>query len=378
MLIQKKDWIIKIKKYDLLTISYIFLSYLFFLLVAKGDIINATDSINGSVIYRFYADHPTYVEYFRNLNDNPWAFLLLKPNFFGPFLILYVVGDDLNAIFFFNTVCLLVGIKLIQAFVDVDRYKYTVFILINPITFISLFSVNKEIVTLVAMNLFIVYLSNNNKKMLIMAILVGIIARKELSLLFITYFLINLLIKNWHERLYLLSSILLIIVTLSGFLINSIFSAISEYSTEVEITVTNSGSGGTILLLNQIQEKYGYIWVFLPKTLLNLVGDVLSRTSNLFYFQDVYTDIIVWGQSCLFLYFLPRSAYAFIKNKSLLCKKLVFVFLLTCILFSYIPVVQNRYFYAAYPLLITAICLRMTNNSVHESGNTDLETNQLM
>lgn len=208
-----------------------------------------------------------------------------------------------------------------------------------------------------------------------MAIIVGIIARKELSLLFIVYFFVDLLIKKWHKRLYLVAFILLAIVSLSGFLINSIFSAISEYSTEVEMTVTNSGSGGTILLLNQIQEKYGYIWVFLPKTVLNLVGDVLSRTSNLFYFQDVYTDIIVWGQSCLFLYFLPRSAYAFINNKNLLCKRLLFIFLLTCILFSYIPVVQNRYFYAVYPLLITAICFRRSTNSVHESESTGLETN---
>jgi len=126
----------------------------------------------------------------------------------------------------------------------------------------------------------------------------------------------------------------------------------------VENAVENAGSSGTILSLNHVQDRYGYYLVFIPKILLNLYGSVFSRTQKLFYFEDVYNDVVVWGQSFLFLYVFPESLFVSSRTRDNIARKLLFSFLISCIVFAYIPVVQNRYFYSSYILLIAIMSMK--------------------
>ena len=350
-----KNRTIRISLIDVLIFVYLTLSIIFFFLFAKPDINNSTEIAGYSASLGMYADHPTYVNFFNALDKDAWIYLLIKPNYAGPFIILFLFGDNLNTIFLFNIICLVASLKLISSYLYVNNTLYTILLLINPITFISLFSVNKEIITLISVNLFIIYLANKRIWFLISAILIGFLARKELSLLYIAFYLITLIVKNWHKHILYLSVLLLILFTVSGFFIDRIFNSIEGYSTEVETAVTNSGTKGTILILNKIQKDYGYIFAFIPKLFLNLFGSVLSRTYNLFFFEHVYNDIVVWGQSFLFIIIVPKSLTIYKKSNHLFTKEMFFIFILLCIFFSYIPVVQNRYFYSGYLILIVLI-----------------------
>ncbi|GAB3708997.1 hypothetical protein GCM10027592_44790 [Spirosoma flavus] len=163
---------------------------------------------------------------------------------------------------------------------------------------------------------------------------------------------------QWNNYKILLYCTYIFIISVASSYINQNFSAIENYSIEIENTVESSNSGGTILALNNIQNKYGYFLAVIPKALLNLYGSVLSRTSQMIFFKEVYNDVVVWGQSFLFVYTIPKAAYIYWKTQNILASKLLYSFVIMCIIFSYIPVVQTRYFYSGYILLIAIISIK--------------------
>ena len=355
------EYRLRLKKFEVFMCLYILLTILFFALFAFKDVYNTTELGSQYNTLHMYADHPTYVNYYRYFNDNIILFLLLKINYLGPFFVIWLTGDNLIFAFIFNLICLVLSIKIIHNLNYFNMERYSTLLLINPITFLSMFSVNKEILSLLAVSLFLLSLIKPRKLYFFLALLVSFLARKELSLLLIALYFIFYYLPNWNKYKILLYASIILLISIGSFYINKNFSAISGYNIEVENAVDEAGSRGTILILNNIQNEYGYYLVVIPKILLNLYGSVLSRTSQMIFFDDVYNDIVVWGQSFLFLYILPKGIYSYLKNMNILSCKLIFSFTISCIMFSYIPVVQNRYFYTGYLFLIALIAIRKSS-----------------
>ena len=352
---------LRIKKFEVRLILYILLAILFFALFAYRDIYNTTEQGSQYDTIHMYADHPTYVNYFRFFRENLLLFLVVRINYLGPFFIIWLTGDNLIMVFIFNLICLILSIKIVERIRYFDMNKYSILMLANPITFISIFSVNKEMISLVGVSFFVSSLIEFRVWKLVAALFFAFLSRKELSLFLIFLYLVFYFIPRWEKYQVFLSVMLLLLISIGSYYINRNFSSISGYNIEVEDAVENAGSSGTILLLNSIQNRYGYYLVFIPKTFLNIYGSVLTRTLQMIFFKDVYNDVVVWGQSFLFLYVLPRGAYLYWKSTGILYKQLFFSFVVSCIMFSYIPVVQNRYFYSSYILLILIISIRREN-----------------
>ncbi|XWW48095.1 hypothetical protein JYG30_11930 [Fibrella sp. USSR17] len=367
--------VIKLSAIDAWLFIYLLIAFLFFIYIAKDDIDNATLAVSSTKTLGIYADHPTYVNFFKELGDSRWLFLIVKPNYAGPFIMMAIIGDKLLHIFLFNTFIFLLTVKLSLKNIPLNRSYYLLLLLLNPITFISLFSINKEIFTFCSVTLYCIFLLKNSKLFFIMSLIISILARKELTILFIFYHIFSLSFSNHYKYPIRYSVIILIITTIGGFAIDKVFSSIDDYAIEVELTVESSGSGGTILLLNKIQKSYGYIWSFLPKTFLNLFGSVFSRTQNLFNFQHVYNDVVVWGQSLLFIYLIPITLKKYYNINTAYPKKLMSLFAISCILFSYIPVIQNRYFYTGYIILLILVSFRELGNITRSIPTTNQSDN---
>ncbi len=346
---------LKFDKCALATCFYILISCLFFWQFAYDDIENATNMVASDKPLRLYADHPTYVNDYNNTENFRLAFLLLRPNHLGPFVIQWLIGNNLSVIFAYNIFILIISIHYVFKIPYINNKLILLLILINPITFISLFSLNKENIAFLSVIFFVYYIYQSKKRYLILSFIIGFIAKKELLIYLFISFIISKYFKKWALRPYLTTFFILLILSASSLLINKLFASIDSYADESQLLIDNGKGGGTILILNSIQNSYGYIFSFLPKLFLNLYGSALSRTEQLFTYEDVYNDIIVWGQSFLFLIVLPWAFFHNKGKKDETQQKLWFCFILSCVMFSYIPVIQNRYFYPSYLLLAVII-----------------------
>ncbi|WP_461150135.1 hypothetical protein [Spirosoma pulveris] len=355
------NYTLRVKKYNLILLLYIVLATLCFVFVAYDDIYNATEQVYTSSSLRFYADHPTYVNDYRNYKDNLLLFLAFRPNYVGPFFVIWLIGDNLLRVFIFNIFCLILSIRIIFLTKYFKENLFLLLLLINPITFLSLFSINKEILALLSMSFFIYSLIQPKFPYIFIGLLFSFLAKKELTFFIVILYGIFYLIPRWNQYKYYIYILFISLISVGSYFINKNFNAISEYAVETQTAVTNAGSGGTILVLNELQNRYGYFLVIIPKVFLNLYGSVLSRTGQMIDFKDVYNDVVVWGQSFLFLFVLPFSIYIQWKKSNLVASKLFFSFIISCILFSYIPVVQNRYFYSSYIILVALISIKKSN-----------------
>jgi len=353
-----KDFVLKISVDKLILGIYLTCAIIFFLFFAYEDIYNATEQINSAKSLRLYADHPTYVNDYRNFKNSIFLFLAVRPNYLGPFFVIWLIGDNLFKVFIFNIICLLISVKIIRDIGYFNINKYMFLLLINPITFLSLFSINKEIFTLLSISFFISTFIKPRPLFAFLGLILSFLAKKELTIFMIILYANFYYFPRWNNHKLLLYTIYISIISIGSYYINKNFNAISEYTIETQTAVDNAGSAGTILMLNSIQSNYGYYLAVLPKTLLNLYGSVLTRTNQMIHFRDVYNDVVIWGQSFLFLYTVPKSIYLQSFKNNILSSKLFFSFIISCIFFSYIPVVQNRYFYSSYLLLIAIISIK--------------------
>ncbi|MBD2703595.1 hypothetical protein IC229_23325 [Spirosoma sp. BT702] len=354
-----KDYVFKIQKFELLLGAYILIALVFFALVGYTDVYNATEYSIFDL--RIAADHHTYVNHFRDNRDNLLLYLALWPNFTGPFFVIWLIGDNLISIFIFNTFCFCLSVYIISKTKYFDINKYLILLAINPITFVSLFAVNKEMMALLATSLFTSTLIKPRWYLILFSLFVSFLARKEMTLLFIILYCNFYFFPKWNKYKVLQYCTYIFLISIASYYINENFSAINNYTIEIENTVENGTGGGTILILNNLQNTFGYYLVVLPKTFLNLYGSVLTRTSQMIFFTDVYNDIIVWGQSFLFLYAVPGAFYTQWKTKDKIGSKFFYAFVILCIIFSYIPIVQTRYFYCGYLLLIAVISIKRTS-----------------
>jgi hypothetical protein len=98
---------------------------------------------------------------------------------------------------------------------------------------------------------------------------------------------------------------------------------------------------GFFSLLNDIQAKYGYFIVFIPKIFQNLFGGV-TRISTLFDWSDFYNNFIVSLQ-CLYL--SATAILIAIKRKINMYNDIFHLSVIYCVFFAVTPIVQNRYFF---------------------------------
>jgi len=317
--------------------AYILLSFAFYIYVAEPALIGETD-------FRVWADADLY-EVTADLYEGVSDLIGIDTNRFGPVMIVSLLNNNYFYIYLFNCLILLVSFYLINSTGDINGSKLLFYLLINPMLFISLMSVNKEILSLLFAALLLSYLKNHQTKYLLLCLLVSFFVRWQLTLFLLLYLLlISPFLKMNTNRVKALSIFIISISVV--YIIASEQLQIVLDAADIFADMDTSGSG-LFMRLNEIQSKFGYVLVFIPKIFQNLFGSIM-RISAIFDWSDFYNNFIVATQSILFA---VMAILLIVKKKLNIYNDIFYLAIIYSILFALSPFVQNRYFFVVYVVL---------------------------
>lgn len=318
--------------------NYLLVSVVFFLFVAYYALI-------GEVDFQFYADSKTYEEAARFQNVD--SLVDVGGNFLGPVTILSILGPrNYWGIFFFNIVLFLLSMYFISREKGVNLRCLFLLIIISPITFTSLFSINKEIISLLCICMLIYNHRNKNVIISLFILLFSYLVRWQFSLFYLIYLFVFSKLNFLKGKRMLSFLLLLVLVSIILYYTkNSLLSGVFDiYERTSDEYVEGSGSFNKIM---DVQNDYGYIFAFFPKVLHLMIG-MIARYRMIFDYSDVYNNIVLYFQAPLNLYLL----YVNFKNRLFNIRNdYFFISLLYCAVFAITPIYAIRYFYPVSILL---------------------------
>jgi hypothetical protein len=135
----------------------------------------------------------------RTFYDLVQAFRANK-NLIGPVLLIKLFNSNHTYIFVFNVLILYVAFQSLFKYFKNHTLLFTFCFFLNPLSIISLLSINKEILSIVALLYLSIYLLSRKISYFFVALLVGLFVRFELfAILVLFYFAIRL--KSDKDRL---------------------------------------------------------------------------------------------------------------------------------------------------------------------------------
>lgn len=318
----------------LILTAYLLFSFVFYIYVTEP-------AMNGATDFRVWADAEMY-EVAADVYDDMSDLINVAANRFGPVMIVNLLHNNYFYIYLFNCLILLVSIYLIASVGNINSSKLLFYLLINPMLFISLMTVNKEILSLLFIALLLSYLHNSKTIYLLLCLITSFFVRWQLTIFLLIYLvLISPLLKINTNRVKVLSIFIICISAL--YILASEQLQIVLDAADIFADMDTSGSG-LFMRLNEIQSKFGYVFVIIPKILQNLFGSI-TRISTIFDWSDFYNNFIVVWQSVLFVVITLLLA---IKKKIDIHNDTFYLAVVYCVLFSIAPFVQTRYFFIVY------------------------------
>jgi hypothetical protein len=346
---------IRIKYHHVILALYFILATIIFFFVARP-------AIDNEIPVRIWADSQTYVDFSRNLSgyDN---LISLGANYLGPFLILKVTNFNYFLVLILNFSLLILSLELIIRNYSVERLKFTIFVLSNPLLFVSLLLINKEIVGLTSIAFLAAYIKNRKKSFLIATfVLAGLTRWHEVAVLIIFLILENQKFPFTKRRS----------IAFFGFfaginivfpIFGSVFSFINETSAELLESQTSRGFG-VLPILNQLQYNYFYFFAFFPKILFNYVGNIFQVANVSFYSErlllgDYYSLFIAFHQ----LWMLIFLCMIFFQKKFNI-NNTIFLFLaIYSLIYALNLFIQYRYFFP-----VTILIALLASQKTHTAG----------
>lgn len=333
---------VKFNKTDLKLYAYLFIAFVF--LVTFG-----VRAVKGEIDFEFYADSETYIEFMAEKQSFS-NIAVLYPNMLGPTIVLTILNESFIGVFLFNVFIVLYFYFNLTKNYNINKRYLFLYIVISPIFFSSIITINKEIISLLSMALFFKYYKTNSLSMLILSIFFSLFVRWQMALFIIS--LIFLLAK-WnplvrYKGLMLVSFLLL--VSAVYFFNSSNFEQFNRIA-ELGQDTSDEGSGlFSVVLGIQNSGVFGYFFAFIPKFLFLFIG-VLARYYKLLDITDFYNNVVVFLQSVANLVIIIKI----IKFKIRLDNVFLFSAIVYCIIFALSPIFAPRYFFPAYVLFSLAI-----------------------
>jgi hypothetical protein len=296
----------------------------------------AEPALNGSIELRVWADAPSYEDAAANYDDLSELVTIVN-NYIGPVLIIKLLNNDYFYIYLLNCLIFIISYFILSKDANIDSSKLLVYLIINPMLFISLMSVNKEIVSLLFIALLISYLKNKKLTYLVLCFFVSFIVRWQLTLFLLIYLALTSPLINIY-RFKTLCIFVLIISAAYIFISQEL--GVFEDTANLFADIDTRGSG-LFVLLNKVQATYGYYIVVVPKTFQNLFGGI-TRISSMFDWSDFYNNFIVLWQS---IYLSVTAALLVIRRKFDMNNDIFYLAVVYCALFAISPIIQIRYFF---------------------------------
>ena len=306
------------------------------------------------------ADSKTYIltaRYYGNLNSIKLSDLFsLKFNFFGPVVLLIFTKYNYLLIYILNSLIFLCSSFVLFKYYNFNRLLFFALMFINPITLLSLTTVNKEILGMCSIMLLLSYIKSGRIWLLLLSFVLAFFTRWQQAVFIPVLLLYLSSIRLGRNLKWQAPMIVLVIVSV-------IYPFVGKY---IDFTgdVTRDGVqaqfnqvGGILPFLNSLQNSFLYIISFLPKALINYFGN-FTRVADVFNYDiDFYNRMLVGHQVIMFL----SIVWLFIKKK-IRFKSVEFqIIFIYSVIYCVALTVNYRYFFPLYPLFVMLIVSKKFN-----------------
>jgi hypothetical protein len=302
-------------------------------------------SLQGTSDLRIAADSSTYLYFADTLRfgrPDPWVYRSLAsfPNtLWAPVFLAFVLNSTaftvvVNYAFFF------ISVLLLRKAFSFSTGTFLLLLLINPTTTISLLSVNKEIVDLLAIALFLYGRSAHRKGFILLAMFISLINRFELCALMGVFQLAESRLNPIRTR----RMGTLILITLAIGIALPLFAG-----QNLAYRFEEAQFAGAIVWLDSLEMHYLYLLAVIPKVFENLFGVLISPAA--------WTGFSSSDLANSYILILNNIATAIVLGvlgvKRLLSVRndLIYLAALGSVLMATALVIQPRYFYGVYVLL---------------------------
>jgi hypothetical protein len=348
----------KIRFSGIILFAFLLLAGVFFFFA-----INDTYYINNES-FSLGADSSTYYNAAINWDFGITPAFALNYNYLGPLLVLLVAEMNNLKVFCINSALLLIAYFCLVHTFKLNRKKFIILLIINPMLIASLLLVNKEILGLFSIAMFLCFLETKSWKFLIGALVFAFLTRWQEALVIIVFLIlvspVNIFRKNRAFTIILLVSAITLVYP---YFLSPILGGVVDDAT---IERQTQSAFGFATILNSLQDNYLFFVALIPKILANLFGNVFRffgyiLNPNSINFYDLYNSFVVLGhQIAMFL----LTIMMFTKRSITLKSDEIYFSLIYLILFSISLMVQYRYIFPLYILFCVVLAKKNNENLV--------------
>ena len=319
-------------------------------------------SLSGENNRHIAADSNTYIYFADALREGrltPYiaSALYSFPNtLWGPVSLAFLVPDHAHAmllLFVLFSAC----IWIFSRAIDINPTLFLLLLILNPTTTISLLAVNKEIIDLLSLAIFLYYLRSRHHLLLVVALLISLVSRYETFLTMLIFLFFRSNWNPWRNKRW--KSLLIYTMFLDVGIALLLSSSTQAYRLEEASGASGAaaGGGGSLLLLNSLEQHFLFLVALVPKLLANLFAEVFN-VSHWFLFssEDPANTFLLFGNNLANLIIV---GIVLMRRRLTLRSSLIFYASLIAISMSVSVVVQSRYFYGMYVLLCLEIARRI-------------------
>ena len=304
------------------------------------------DALEGRNNLQFFADSETYHAAARGDvigTDDISNFITITGNFLGPVLLVWATGGNYYVILLANVALLFLSITSIAKSLRLDVLRFTLLLLLNPLTISSVLSVNKEIISLLFVALFIRAYTARSLTLFLFAMFFSILTRWQLTLFLLTFAAMVGRINPLRE--YRRTQIVALLLGMSA-----LYVALAPVFQKMNETLAYSNDdyqgSGLFEVLGQVQDYGLYFLVFPLKAAHQLFATGL-RLDRLLAPTDIYNDVWQLLHSMMLLVLFIALC---LKRRFRLRDDLIYVSIVYMAVFAISPVYSPRYFYLIYVL----------------------------
>lgn len=310
-------------------------------------------SLDGHSEEHIAADSGAYMSLAGALRDERTAPAVAAVIFFSPntLLVPVLLAWALNSVFAIalaNYAMFFVALALLKKSFSFSTGIFLCLLLFNATTVISLITVNKEIVDLLAVSMFLFAHRTRKPGILLLALLIALLNRFETCAVMLVFLFAASRFNPLRERRG--RSLVVLIIGLSIALPVLAPGALSERFGDVQ--------GGFIATwLDTLEVHYLYSIAVIPKIAQNLLGALINIPVELDYLRegDIANSVILFSNNladAIVLLVLWRRRMFNVR------KELFYFAAFGCVIVAVSPLIQVRYFYFAYVVL----CLQAAQN----------------
>jgi hypothetical protein len=321
--------------------------------------------LRGEGDLRWGADSLDYLEYYRLYELDSWKNFLnpdqpliqMGHNLLGPMVILALTRADARAVLALNIFLLLVSYIVIARTAPVRRLQFAFLLALNPLLFMSLLAVNKEILGLLASAFYAARLATRKRRWLLAAMPLALLVRWEHLVTILLFELAQSRLNPIARRRGMTILALLVAISL---IYPFLHSQLGQLTTEIVEERQAATSFGLLGAANDVQRHFGYALVFVPKLLANWFGN-LYRVAQVAFapdrtdLADPYSTFGIIGHQ---IAMVAVVGGLLLRRRFRLSSDYIYFAVFYSLFYSTSMFIQYRYFYPIYPLLAIELSRR--------------------